>query len=139
MAYQFAGFLAPSDGEIINSSALPAESLIRRITTPFVGVGIRLPSLVGMTPSADEINALAAATGIAQAKSWLYLAYDTWGNIDSVYALGVQDGKQFGPIDDSNSQTVETTFVDVMARIGVDAKNALQFSPFVRGFWAPQA
>lgn len=95
--------------------------------------------MVGMTPSVDEVNTLAVATGIAQARSWLYLAYDTWGSIDWVYALGTHDGKGFGPIDDSNLETVETTFVEVMARIGVDSKSALQFSPFARGFWAPQA
>jgi hypothetical protein len=139
MAYQFAGFFAPSDVEIINPPALPAEAIFRKITTPFIGVGVRLPSMVGMSPSVDEVNALAVATGIAQARTWLYLGYDTWGNIDWVYALGAQDGKEFGPIDDSNLETVENTFVEVMARIGVDAQNALQFTPFVRGFWTPQA
>jgi hypothetical protein len=139
MAYQFAGFLVPSNIQITQHSALPGEALVRQITAPFEGVGIRIPSLVGMTPTADDVTMLAARIGITHARSWLYLAYDTWGNIDWVYALGVQDGETFGPIDDSNLETVETTFVEVMARIGVDSKNALQFTPFERGFWAPQA
>ncbi|HJV02076.1 MAG TPA: hypothetical protein VJ752_16170 [Burkholderiaceae bacterium] len=139
MAYQFAGFLVPSDVELTQHSAIPAEAIFRRITIPFDGVGVRIPSLVGTAPAADEIKALAAATGIAQARSWLYLTYETFGTIDWVYALGVQDGEAFGPIDDSNMETVGATFVDVMARIGVDSENALQFAPFKRGFWAPQA
>lgn len=139
MAYQFAGFLAPSDTELIHYSALPADAMSRRITAPFNGVGIRMPSLVGKRPSPDEIKRLAAATGIAQAPSWLYIAYATWGRIDSVYAYGVQDAEEFGPVDDSNEETVKATFVGIMARIGVDARDALRFAPFVRGFWAPQA
>ena len=95
--------------------------------------------MVGTTPPVDEVYKLADAIGIVRARSWLYMTYDTWGSIDSVYALGVQDGKQFGPIEDSNLETVEATFVAVMSRIGVDSQNALQFSPFERGFWAPQA
>jgi len=95
--------------------------------------------MLGSAPSADQVNTLAAALGIAKAQSWLYLTYDTWGRIDSVYALGVQDGKAFGPIDDSDLNTVETTFVEVMARIGIGSESALRFKPFERGFWAPQA
>jgi len=139
MAYQFAGFLAPSETEIIQSAALPPDAIARRITVPFHGVGIRMPSLVGKTPSPDEIKRLAAATGIVQARSWLYIAYSTWGQIDSVYACGVQDSVEFGPVDDSDDETVRTTYIEIMARIGVDAPDALHFAPFVRGFWAPQA
>ena len=139
MAYRFAGFLAPSDTDLIHCAALPADAMVRRITVPFRGVGIRMPSLVGKTPAADEVRRLAAATGIAQARSWLYIDYATWGQIDSVYAYGVQDAREFGPIDDANLETVKATFVEIMARIGVDAPDALRFAPFERGFWAPQA
>jgi len=97
MAYRFAGFLAPSDSELIDCAALPAGAIVRRITVPFRGVGIRMPSPMGKTLSADEIKRLAAATGIAQARSWLYIDYATWGQIDSVYACGVQDAQEFGP------------------------------------------
>lgn len=139
MAYQFAGFLVPSDQDIVSSAALPADAICRSITSPFVGVGVRLPALIGKSPSVSQINAFASEIGVARAPSWLYIGYDTWGRIDSVYAVGVQDGIAFGPIDDSNIQTVEATFIQVMSRIGVSREAALHFDPFSRGFWAPQA
>jgi len=139
MAYQFAGFLVPTSQDIVSTAALPDDALRRAITSPFVGIGVRLPSLIGKAPPASQVNALAEEIGIAGAPSWLFIAYDTWGCIDSVYAVGVRDGIAFGPFDDSNVQTVEATFLQAMARIGVDPENALRFKPFERGFWAPQA
>jgi hypothetical protein len=139
MAYQFAGFLVPTERDLVSAAAVPADAICRPITSPFIGVGIRLPALIGKSPSMSEINAIATAIGVAKAPSWLYLDYDTWGRIDSVYAAGVHDGEAFGPIDDTNIQTVEATFLQVMSRIGVSPENALRFGPFERGFWAPQA
>jgi len=74
------------------------------------------------------VNALTDELGVAKASSWLYIGYEVWGQIDSVYAVGVQDGAAFGPIDDSNPQTVESTFVDVMSRVGVNRENAFDFA-----------
>jgi len=139
MAYQFAGFLVPTELDIVSLAAIPADAICRPITAPFVGFGIRLPALIGKSPPMSQISALAAEIGIAKAHSWLYIGYETWGRIDSVYAAGVQEGTAFGPIDDTNIQTVEATFVQVMSRIGVSPENALGFDPFKRGFWAPQA
>lgn len=139
MAYQFAGFLVPTEQDIVSMAAMPSDAICRSIASPFIGVGIRCPALIGKSPSVSQISALATEMGIAKAPSWLYIGYDTWGRIDSVYAIGVQEGAEFGPIDDSNIQTVEATFVQVMSRIGVSPENALRFDPFRRGFWAPQA
>jgi hypothetical protein len=138
MAYQFAGFLVPAGQDIV-AAAWPCDALVRPIPSPFVGVGVRLPAWVGRAPSASDVNELAAALGLARARNWLYIGYETWGRIDAVYAIGVHDGTAFGPIDDSNVQTVESTFVDVMSRLGVQREDALHFAPFERGFWAPQA
>ena len=139
MAYKFAGFLVPTEQDIVSAAALPSDAIYRSITSPFVGVGIRLPALIGKAPSVAQISTLAAELGVARAPSWLYIGYETWGRIDSVYAIGVQEGKGFGPIDDTNIETVEATFVQAMSWIGVDSQNALRFAPFQRGFWAPQA
>ena len=139
MAYQFAGFLVPTDKDIVSATAMPEGAIQRPITKPFVGVGIRLPAWIGKAPSVDQINALAAELGLTKAESWLYMGYDTWGRVDSVYAAGVSSGEPFGPIDDSNIETVEATFIQTMSRIGVSRENALRFAPFERGFWAPQA
>ncbi|MDQ0038097.1 hypothetical protein J2W30_005884 [Variovorax boronicumulans] len=139
MAYQFAGFLVPTDQDLATSAAMPGEAICRLIVSPFLGVGIRLPSLIGKTPSVSQIHALASEFGVIKARSWLYIGYETWGRVDSVYAAGVHEGTAFGPIDDSNIQTVEATFVEVMSRIGVNREQALRFDPFRRGFWAPQA
>ena len=138
MSYRFAGFLAPSATEIIEVSSLPPDAIYRRVTTPFIGVGVSFPSMIGEEPSNDEVNKLAVAIGITQARSWLYITYDTWaGSIDWMYAIGAQQGVEFGPINDSNLETVRDTFIDVMARIGLGTEHAVQFGPFSRGFWGP--
>lgn len=139
MAYQFAGFLIPTDRDIVSLAALPADALCRPITSPFVGVGVRLPAWVGKNPPLSEVYALGAELGVTKARSWMYIGYETWGRIDSVYAIGVHDGTPFGPVNDSNIQTVEATYVEAMSRLGVSREDALYFAPFERGFWAPQA
>ena len=125
MAYEFAGFLAPTEQDFVSLATMPADAICRHISSPFVGVGVRFPALIGKSPPMSQIEALATEIGIAKAPSWLYLAFDTWGRIDSVYAIGVQEGTAFGPIDDTNVETVEAAFVQVMSRIGVSPENAL--------------
>lgn len=135
MAYRFTGFLAPGLECITDSAELPAGSVIRSIQTPFVGVGIALPSLTGKTLQVSELSAVANQMGIGAAKAWLFIDYETWGGVDAVYAAGFADGSAFGPFDDSNGETVEATYVDVMGRIGISKDDALDFEPFYRGFW----
>jgi len=135
MAYRFTGLLAPGLEGLADSADLPAGSVIRSIQTPFVGVGIALPSLAGKTLQMSELSAVANQMGIAAAKVWLFIDYETWGGVDAVYAVGFADGSFFGPFDDSNGETVEATYVDVMGRIGVSKDDALDFEPFYRGFW----
>lgn len=83
----------------------------------------------------SELSAVANQVGLAAAKAWLFIDYETWGRVDAVYAAGFADGKVFGPFDDSNGETVEATYVDVMSRIGISKDDALDFEPFHRGFW----
>ncbi len=98
-------------------------------------MGIALPSLAGKLLTISELLALANQTGIAAATAWMFIDYETWGRVDAVYAAGLADGSAFGPFDDSNGETVETTYLDVMARFGVNNVDALDFEPFYRGFW----
>lgn len=118
-----------------DSSELPADSIVRSIQTPFIGMGIALPSLAGKLLTISELLALANQTGIAAATAWIFIDYETWGRVDAVYAAGLADGSAFGRFDDSNGETVETTYLDVMARFGVNNVDALDFEPFYRGFW----
>lgn len=86
MAYRFTGFLAPGLKGLSDSADLPAGSVIRSIQTPFVGVGIALPSLAGKTLQMSELSAVANQWGIAAAKVWLFIDYETWCGVDAVYA-----------------------------------------------------
>ena len=135
MAYRFTGFLVPLLSTFEKSAELPADAIVRAIHVPLSGTGIALPSLGGKHPSAQELLALAEQLGIAVADSWLYIDYVTWGGIDAVYAFGSFQGQPFGPIDDSNLETVEMTYVEVMSCIGISKADALDFQPFNRGFW----
>ncbi|WP_146187897.1 hypothetical protein [Acidovorax sp. CF316] len=112
MAYRFTGFLARGLERVADSSELPADSIVRSIQTPFLGMGIALPSLAGKLLTISELLALANQTGIAAATAWMFIDYETWGRVDAVYAAGLADGSAFGPFDDSNGETVETTYLD---------------------------
>jgi hypothetical protein len=134
MGYQFAGFFASS--ALPRPDSLPPGAVWREIASPFVGVGIRLPALLGKTPARAEVEALARQLGVDAADRWLYLTYDCWGGrIDCIYGLGARGGSPFGPVGEDALDAVEATYTRLMAQFGVPAGDALQFAPFPRGFW----
>src|SRR5689334_22862450 len=106
MAYRFTGFLAKPP--VSRPSELPQTAVWRDIEVPFTGVGVRLGGLTDETPTADEVEALAAQLGISLATDWIFLNYVCWGGqIDFVYGLGVSGGQRFGPVDESARSGVE--------------------------------
>ena len=135
MAYRFTGFLAPGLDKVEAPQKLPADAVVRAIQVPFAGVGIALPSLIDKPLTAEHVLTLAAQTGIAAADAWLFIDYETWGRVDAVYACGSVGGDVFGPVEDTNVETVEATYVAAMARVGIREQDALDFPPFYRGFW----
>jgi hypothetical protein len=75
VAYEFAGFFArPS---VPRPEALPEGAVWREITTPFVGVGVRLPALTDSEglPALADVQALARSLGVSAADRWVYLNY----------------------------------------------------------------
>jgi hypothetical protein len=134
MAYWFTGFFAAP--VLPRPDPLPLGAVWREITSPFSGVGVSLPSLLGNTPARDEVEALARQLGVAAADRWLYLTYVCWaGRIDFVYGLGASGGLPFGPVKEDDQDTVKDTYIRLMAQFGVSAEDALRFAPFQRGFW----
>lgn len=70
------------------------------------------------------------------AADWLFINYVTWaGQIDSIYRLGSSGGRGFGPVSESADDKVRVVYLDLMAAFGVSPADALNFPPFVRGFW----
>lgn len=134
MTYRFAGFFAgPS---VPTPEELPDDAVWREISAPFVGVGLRLGSLVGKTPDAATVTALAHRFGFNRAERWIYLTYDCWGGLlDSVYGMGMKDDVPFGPRECSEDDLVEDEYVSLMRAFGLEKSDALYFAPFVRGFW----
>jgi hypothetical protein len=134
MGYQFAGFFAQP--ALVRPDSLPQHAAWREIDTPFTGVGVRLPALIGRTPPPGEVQALARQLGLHAAASWLYLTYDSWGGrIDFVYGLGSRGDVPFGPVEEDNVEKVEAAYIDLMGQLGVSAEGALRFAPFERGYW----
>lgn len=136
MAYRFNGFLARPT--VPRPATLPEGTVWRDITTPFHGVGIRIhvTGLGDNEPGSDEARRLLTAVGLGSAPDWMYLSYVTWaGQIDHVYGLGVSGGREFGPVSSSDRDTVREGYLVLMAAFGVSAADALNFPPFVRGFW----
>ena len=134
VAYRFAGFFArppvPCPG------ALPDGAVWREIAAPFEGVGVRLPALVGESPSPDDVQALARQLGVADADYWLYLTYDCWaGAIDFVYGLGSREGVPIPPVEASARDRVTAAYTGLMEQFGVPADRAIGFEPFERGYW----
>ncbi|MBP3960753.1 hypothetical protein J8F10_36490 [Gemmata sp. G18] len=77
-----------------------------------------------------------AEAGLGDTTNWLFIDYSTWGGrIDCVYGLGSSAGRAFGPVDESGRDTVEPTYLELMSAFGVASADALNFPPFVRGFW----
>ena len=140
MAYQFEGFFArPS---IRRPNSLPQGVKWRAITTPFVGVGVRMPEVDGQFGGSDELPSpialqnLASEFGLDRADCWIYLTYVCWGgDIDFVYGVGCCNGVPFGPVTESERGRVEAAYTSLMEQFGVPAENALHFEPFVRGYW----
>jgi hypothetical protein len=132
--YRFAGFFAkPSIGR---PTSLPEGAVWRSIAVPFLGVGVRLPDLLGQSPDPAEVEYLLRQVGLNTATDWLYLIFDCWaGRIDSVYGLGARGGHAFGPTKESDLRQVRSAYLELMGEFGVRPADALAFPPFVRGFW----
>ena len=78
-----------------------------------------------------------AEVGLAGAADWLFINYVTWaGPIDSVYGLGVSGGRAFGPVAESDGDKTRAAYLELMGEFGVAQADALNFPPFVRGYWA---
>lgn len=133
MAYWFSGFFATPPVE--PSTDLPEWAVWRGVTSPFVGVGVRIADLQGKTPSAEEVHSLARQLGIGHA-DWIYLTYTCWaGRVDFVYGLGVRGGQPFGPVEEDRLSHTRDSYVGLMGEFGVSPGDAMGFPPFERGFW----
>ena len=133
MAYRFAGFFASP--VLPQPDSLPAGAAWREIDSPFAGIGVRMPALVGKTPARDDMEMLARQLGLDAANRWLYINYDCWGGrIDFVYGFGISSGFPFGPVEEGSLRIVNDAYTRLMAQFGVLAEDALRFAPF-RRFW----
>jgi hypothetical protein len=133
MAYEFEGLFARPP--VVRPGGLPEGAVWRAIDTPFRGVGLLLPESFGRTQDVAAVWQLSQQFGFASA-DWLYLTYLCWGGrIDFVYGFGSRDGRAFGPITESAPDAVQGAYTRLMNEFGVSAADALNFPPFVRGFW----
>jgi len=69
---------------------------------PFVGVGIALPSMAGKSLQVSELSAVADQMGIAAAKAWPFIDYETWGVhlsglVDTILAVAARPFKASSP------------------------------------------
>ncbi len=136
MAYEFAGFFARPT--LPCPESLPPGGVWRDIDAPFVGVGVRLPSLIDddTLPSPPDLHALARDLGLHDADRWIYMTYICLGgDIDFVYGLGSRGGVPFGPVKEDAPEKVEATYTGLMEQFGISAEVALRFAPFMRGYW----
>jgi hypothetical protein len=134
LAYQFAGFFAKPP--IDRQGNLPEGAVWRHIAEPFLGVGVRLPALIGERPAIADVQRLLRQLGLHRATDWLYVTYDCFGgDLDFVYGVGVRGGHHFGPLDESDWSKVEGVYLGLMGEFGVEPNDALRFAPFRRGFW----
>ena len=133
--YRFTGFFARHATE--RPVTLPAGAVWREVAAPFTGVGVSLAGLADDEPGPDEARRLLAEVGLAGAADWLFINYVTWaGPIDSVYGLGVSGGRAFGPVAESDGDKTRAAYLELMGEFGVAQADALNFPPFVRGYWA---
>jgi hypothetical protein len=111
MAYWFSGFFARPN--VQQPHVLPARACWRTITTPFNGVGVRLPELQGERPTVAVIGALADQLELSGSNAWVYLSYTCWGGkIDSVYGVArSEDGSRIGPLDEYEWEKCQETYV----------------------------
>ncbi|MGL6073963.1 MAG: hypothetical protein ACRC8S_07365 [Fimbriiglobus sp.] len=134
MSYRFTGFFARSLVE--QPTTLPVGAVWRTITSPFIGIGVSLPDRADLEPTTEEVRRLLAEVGLGGETDWLFIEYDTWGGpIDSVYGLGSSGGQAFGPVSESAHDKVQAAYLSLMAAFGLAEADALDFPPFVRGFW----
>lgn len=134
MAYEFTGFFARP--AVPQPMTLPPGAVWREIATPFAGIGVRLPGSDDRLLSPPAAEALARQLGLDAADRWVYLRYVCWGgNIDFVYGFGSKNGTVFGPVREDARDAVEAAYTDLMEWFGVASAAALNFPPFVRGFW----
>ena len=134
MTYQFAGFFAAA--KMRKPESLPQGATWREITSPFQGVGVLLPHLIGKVAQPDHVQSLAQEIGIPEGTTWLFLQYDCWGGeIDFVFGMGMAAGVPFGPVEESDRGHVEAAYTKLMGQFGVGPEGALKFAPFERGFW----
>jgi hypothetical protein len=132
--YRFTGFFARP--VIDRPATLPTKSSWREVATPFAGVGVSLPGLANDKPDSAEARRLLAEVGLGGATDWLFINYVTWaGPIDSVYGLGVSGDREFGTSSESDRETTRAAYLELMGAFGVAPADALNFPPFVRGFW----
>lgn len=134
MTYEFSGFFARS--EIQKPIELQNDSVWREIKSPFVGVGVLLNNLTSETPSVQEVKQLAEKLGFENSGEWIYLTYNCWGGqIDFVYGMYSTHGNLTKILEESDLTKVESAYTDLMACLGVSVEDALNFTPFERGFW----
>ena len=136
MAYRFAGFFARP--AVPRPAVLSQDAVWREIAVPFVGIGVRLPSLFREDdlPAICEVHALARQLGLEESDCWLYLTYICWGgDIDFVYGFGCRAGVKFGPVKEFAGDKVEGAYTGLMAQFGISADEALRFEPFERDYW----
>jgi hypothetical protein len=132
--YRFTGFFARP--AIERPATLPARAVWRELAAPFVGVGVSLSGLADDEPGPDEARRLLAEVGFGGVADWLFINYVTWaGRIESVYGLGSSGGRAFGPVGGTADDKVREAYLELMGAFGVVPADALNFPPFVRGFW----
>jgi hypothetical protein len=133
MTYEFTGFFARPN--VPWPANLPQGTVWREISTPFIGVGVRLPGSEDRHPTPAETDMLIRQLGLEAADCWIYLIYVCWGGgIDFVYGFGSRDGVLFGAVKEF-ARDAEKVYTDLMEQFGVPAEVALQFEPFRRGYW----
>lgn len=132
MAYQFHGFFI--DKVQGNQSHISSDTnVIRNIDAPFSGLGVRL----SQPPARDlaTILELAAKMTLPRDCVWIYLDYACWGGlVESVWGYVHGTETSYGPLYDC-SYTATESFQELMQAFGVLPKQALDFTPFRRGFW----
>ena len=134
MAYWFNGFFAK--GTFKPPVDLRDGVVWRAISTPFIGVGVRISPSTNKSPDAAEIGRLRREVGLDAASDWIYLTYVCWaGKIDFIYGLGVVDGRTICTATEDDEDKAKAVYLAFMGKFGVSPSDALQFPPFVRGFW----
>jgi hypothetical protein len=134
MAYQFAGFFIK--GKTHQLLELPNNAVVRQITSPFDGFGMRLPAYIGQTVTMEDVLQLSNSIGVSQSAEWIFIQYDCFGGqIDSVSGVTCSQACPSPYKEDSNYDTVQQSFLNLMQSFGVDHQDAINFPPFKRGFW----